>query len=508
MNTCLYAHYNAKQEVSSYVFVFLKQIQELGFDIIFISNSAVQQRYRQQLEVQFGCTVIERENKGNDFGAWQHAINNRLIPEGTEQLLLTNDSIFGPLFDLEPFFQQMSEASPDYWGFTDSIQGGWHLQSYFLCLSRKVFTSHAFHTVFSQDFGNITKKEIIRNGEILLSQTLQTAGFEGKTVIRYDDLARARNVTEKHNPTHYFWRDLIEKYRFPFIKKDLLIENPEDFPDILDAYDLIAQVSSYNLDLVKEVYIATKKNTARAAGSVLKPLVLCHIFFTDIALHFIEQLTALSAYNAFFVFNISEALERSSHFSDLLKGLFPNSIIINMPNKGRDIGGKLSALDLALKLNVESDVCLVIHDKKSQHIDAGALWRDELFKIIDPANLPGVFRHFADDQQTGIVCSKRYIQNEYIPEKDSFGCTSGRQLKHLIEKYSISTKDYNFVAGNIFWIRSSLFREFFAHRSLYDIRAELEMGNALDFGKGTYIHAWERAMSWIATSQGYKIYGI
>ena len=230
-------------------------------------------------------------------------------------------------------------------------------------------------------------------------------------------------------------------------KKDLLIENPEEFPDILNAYEVIESLSDYDLDLVKEVYIATKKNTALAAGSALKPLVLCHIFFTDIALHFMEQLTALCSYNAFFIFNISEALARNVHFTDLLKGIFPDSIIISMPNKGRDIGGKLSALNLALQLNIDSDICLFIHDKKSQHIDAGELWRDELFKIIDPTQLPKVFQQFATDNETGIVCSKRYIQNEYIPDTGSFTCTSNKQLKYLIGKYEIDTKNYNFVAG-------------------------------------------------------------
>lgn len=491
------------------MFVFLKAIQDLDFDIVFISNSPVLPQYRKRLVAEFGCTVVERENKGNDFAAWQHAIKNRLVPEETEFLLLTNDSIFGPLFHLEPMFRRMmSEKSIDYWGLTDSIQGGWHLQSYFLCLSRKVFTSHAFQTVFNQDFGNIPKKEIIRTGEIHLSQTLLTAGFEGKPVIKYEDLARARNVTEKHNPTHYFWHDLIVQHQFPFIKKDLLIENPEEFPDILNAYEVIESLSDYDLDLVKEVYIATKKNTALAAGSALKPLVLCHIFFTDIALHFMEQLTALCSYNAFFIFNISEALARNVHFTDLLKGIFPDSIIISMPNKGRDIGGKLSALNLALQLNIDSDICLFIHDKKSQHIDAGELWRDELFKIIDPTQLPKVFQQFATDNETGIVCSKRYIQNEYIPDTGSFTCTSNKQLKYLIGTYEIDTKNYNFVAGNIFWIRSSLLKDFFAGRALFDIKAELEAGNALDFRNGTFIHGWERAMSWIATSQGYKLYGI
>jgi hypothetical protein len=108
----------------------------------------------------------------------------------------------------------------------------------------------------------------------------------------------------------------------------------------------------------------------------------------------------------------------------------------------------------------------------------------------------------------GLVCSGRFIQNEYNEKKEAFLCTSDQQIKALLKKYAITLHDYDYLAGNIFWIRTKLLEDFFRERSLFSIRSELEKGNALDFGKGTFIHSWERIMSWISTSQGYKIYGI
>jgi hypothetical protein len=40
------------------------------------------------------------------------------------------------------------------------------------------------------------------------------------------------------------------------------------------------------------------------------------------------------------------------------------------------------------------------------------------------------------------------------------------------------------------------------------IREGLESGNALDFTRGTNIHAWERLFSLLANAQGFKVSGI
>ena len=140
--TCLFVHYNAGMGINQYIITYLKHLSDLGFEIIFISNSQVKQEYKNLLIASVNkCSIFERENKGADFGAWKWAIENNVIPEDTDHLLLTNDSIFGPLFSLSPIFETMlAQSDIDFWGLTDNYELGWHLQSYFVCFSKKVFT--------------------------------------------------------------------------------------------------------------------------------------------------------------------------------------------------------------------------------------------------------------------------------------------------------------------------------------------------------------------------------
>lgn len=219
-----------------------------------------------------------------------------------------------------------------------------------------------------------------------------------------------------------------------------------------------------------------------------------------------RKLMLIADANTRFFINIQgDSKEHRALYKNVRNNL-NNAYVLTTPNKGRDIGAKLMLMDLLFRLDFPSDYTLIIHDKKSPHLENGDYWREELFKIIDPKYISQVFETF-EKERAGIVGSVKYIQNEY-DASGTFACNCNDKIKELLKKYNIQTSNYDFVAGNIFWIRTDLLKSFFIERPILQIRSDLESGNALDFSNGTYIHSWERLMSWIATSQGYSIYGI
>lgn len=239
-------------------------------------------------------------------------------------------------------------------------------------------------------------------------------------------------------------------------------------------------------------------------------LVLCHLFYEDLAFKIVKKLQSLNEETTFFFFNLGGTLSKNTELINTISSSLLNKIIIQVPNTGRDIGAKLRLYQLAQSMQIDHDYILILHDKKSPHIKDGEQWGDELLKIIEPGHLNQVFSIFEQQENVGIICSADYIQNEYSKDTGSFLCTSNKIIKSVLQKYQIKTSNYNFVAGNIFWIRSTLLNTFFKTKVSTDkIIASLEKGgNVVDFSKGTNIHAWERIMCWIATSQGYSIYGI
>jgi len=399
-----------------------------------------------------------------------------------------------------------SRPDVDFWSLTESYEGGWHLQTYFLCLSKKVLNSGALKYIFNG--GELNNPQISESSDVELTKILSAAGFKGMAFIPYSELNPNLEQSNANNPVRFLWDRLIEQFDFPFVKKELLLDNPENIQNTDKVFALIQQCSSYPIENIKQsisdyLFLHDSQKTFPNKISVL-----CHLYYPGSVYYFLTRISAVKSPQTQFIFNLSSFLYYNEFFCEMLMKHFPGSVVLYTPNQGRDIGGKLAAFDALLKSGIPSDYSLVIHDKLSPHSPTGIAWRNKLLKMIDPDVLPKVFRTFNEDKKAGIITTRELIKNEFDPSTKTFMCTSNPNLWNYIEKYNLTTSDYNFAAGTIFWIRTEVARNFFLSHPPLSIRKELEKGNSLDFFKGTNTHAWERLFSFIVHAQGFKTIGI
>jgi lipopolysaccharide biosynthesis protein len=237
-DTCFFAHYDNQDRLADYVWYGLEELRKCGFDIIFVSTSDLDQVTKNHLRTL--CTdVIVRENAGLDFGSWcsafqKHGGNVR------GRLLLLNDSVYGPLFSLQSTLADLTRRSADFYGMVESLDITPHLQSWFVLFENRVISHPALGEALMQPFGQMTKREIIEQGEIGLSQRLVAAGFRYEALYKASCAGRVAQSVPV-NPMHHLWREMIQRYQVPFLKVELLRDNP-------------ARV--YDLDLAKEVVSA------------------------------------------------------------------------------------------------------------------------------------------------------------------------------------------------------------------------------------------------------------
>lgn len=173
-------------------------------------------------------------------------------------------------------------------------------------------------------------------------------------------------------------------------------------------------------------------------------------------------------------------------------------------NQGKDIGGKLILMQLLFSLYPDTPYTFLLHDKRSYQKQSGRWEKEGLFSILEPAKFSAIAAAFDRDPGLGIACATGYIRNEYLGD-GRFDTPNSDLLSRLMRQYAIPDRDLRFVAGTMFCIRTSLLREFFSGYTALDVRATLEHGNVLDHEHGTMTHCWERMLSWVATSAGYKI---
>lgn len=104
----IYMTYNKNGIIDDYIVYMLKQLVNVSSDIIVVSNKKLKQREKEKIA--FVSEYIERGNEKFDVGAYSQVIkelyDKRQIYE-YDELVLINDSVFGPFFDLNDMFSAM-----------------------------------------------------------------------------------------------------------------------------------------------------------------------------------------------------------------------------------------------------------------------------------------------------------------------------------------------------------------------------------------------------------------
>jgi len=226
---CLFAHYDADGQLGAHVRHLLNQIRACGFDIVMATSGhdSVPAPIA-QFCAENGIAVLARPDGGLDFGAWQF-LNAMGFTAGADTVLLANDSVFGPLFALPPVLARLRATGADVWGMADMDDVAWHLQSWFVGMTGAAFHSPAVQRVFAQPFATMSKPEVILHGEIGLGLAIRTEGF--KTAVAWPQARTRLNRVVRRilplNPMHVHWRSVVEQGRVPFIKIELLRDNPQ-----------------------------------------------------------------------------------------------------------------------------------------------------------------------------------------------------------------------------------------------------------------------------------------
>ncbi len=246
-SACLFSHYDPHGRVLPYVLFYLRALHRCGCAIHFVSTAPNLTSEDRKMLGAICAGVYLRPNQGRDFGSWQWALRNIPELEKFDWIILANDTVFGPFFDLAPIFERGMASTFDVWGMTDSFEQRWHLQSYFLAIRSTLLADPTFRSIFAQDFTEMDKATLVRKGEIEFSQAMLKAGFKLGASFPYDRLANPSRLVA--NPYFRFWRELIERQKFPFLK----IEHIRDMKARgIQSWHKVLEPTGYNLRMIEE----------------------------------------------------------------------------------------------------------------------------------------------------------------------------------------------------------------------------------------------------------------
>jgi len=225
---CLFAHFSQSQSLSASVLHYLAQLVQCGLSV-HVALSGMERLDGPDREIldELGIAAYPRPNEGLDFGAWQYLMRTGCADEA-DHVFLANDSVFGPIRDLAPIVATMQSRGLDVWGMIESHEISWHLQSWFICLTRAALARPAIARVFGMPFTQMDKAEIILHGEIGLGTAIRTEALSWGACL--PDRRRGLRKLIAANPMHVDWVSVLACGQVPFIKVELLRDNPARIP--------------------------------------------------------------------------------------------------------------------------------------------------------------------------------------------------------------------------------------------------------------------------------------
>lgn len=199
----IYSFYDKDGIVGAGDLAYLRAMRNLLDQLIIVANGTLEEQSKQILGKLANRLEI-RENKGYDAGGYQHV----LLPmfetgelDQYDELILFNNTVFGPLYPLEDCFSHMEAQDVDFWGMTRDHPPDFpeHIQSYFMAFRKPVFESRVFTDFwkhFSTDF-SIGSVYVIVRWEEIFTELLHKHGFTYASVVKevgpllFDDPLRA-----------------------------------------------------------------------------------------------------------------------------------------------------------------------------------------------------------------------------------------------------------------------------------------------------------------------------
>lgn len=151
---CIYLTYDQQKVVDRYIGYMLKELKTCVDYLAVVCNETEVIRGKEILE-EYADEIFYRENIGFDAGGFKDALFTYLGWEKIlqyDELVLVNDSMFGPFRPMVDIFSEMEEKPVDFWGMAkhgaslseNGIYKPELIQSYFWVIRSRMLHSFQF----------------------------------------------------------------------------------------------------------------------------------------------------------------------------------------------------------------------------------------------------------------------------------------------------------------------------------------------------------------------------
>lgn len=426
----VYVIFDRRGMVEEYVEHALREMRGDAHHILAVVNGALSEEGRVRLEA-VADDILVRPNEG--FDIWGHKagidhLGDRI--EEFDELVLTNDTWFGPVRPYAPVFERMATEELDFWGMTDNVRmkdpskGHGrvpdHLQSFWIAVRRRMFLSEAWRDYWRELPAMSDYFDAVLKHEVAFTQRFEQAGFVSAAAFP------AANYPSRHPAL--FNPDLLIADGCPIVKRRPFFH----WPPYLDRHAVIGRwiagkMASYGYP-IEYLYANLSRNvppkdlnvdlglndvlsdvdTSYDPSRPLRIVVILHIFYVDMTDEMLDRVDTLPGPYDLVVTTQDE--ERAAAI---------RAIIDSRPREGRKVdvrvvesndGRDQSAFLVGCRdvlLEGGYDLVVKLHSKKTPQdgFNVGRAFKEQQFMnlLSSPGYTANVLGLFQREKGLGIV---------------------------------------------------------------------------------------------------------
>lgn len=185
----IFASFSQKSIIEDYVVYYLKELSQIVDGIIFVMDNPVLDGEIDKIQKYVTYVQCERHNE-YDFGSYKRGwsyLKQKDFFKDVEELILCNDSCYGPYTPLNKVFYEMNARgnSVDFWGIHRNSEICDHIQSFFYVFKKQVFNNPVFDEFILAVKEEIDVLGVILNYEARFTNILENEGFLWDTYVDY-----------------------------------------------------------------------------------------------------------------------------------------------------------------------------------------------------------------------------------------------------------------------------------------------------------------------------------
>ncbi|MDD5705955.1 MAG: rhamnan synthesis F family protein [Kiritimatiellae bacterium] len=518
------------------VFLLRDMMQNLSRLVVVVNGTLSDEGWRRLSE--FTGEIYVRPNEGFDVGAWQEALAGHVGYDRLadyDDLVLFNDSFFGPLYPFATVFAEMDRRGHDFWGL--SVHGETpgtglcpygnrprYLQTYFLVFGKRVLSSNDFRA-FWQDLPRFRHfDELADRFAAVLTRHFADRGFAWSAYCETADLEGP--PVKNFDPHTYALHELVAHRKYPVIKRRSFLVSRTEYLRHCGGAELRATVehvrrhSNYDLRLVfrhllrrydpgalKESlgldYVFATDDAAPALPTGRRIAVVAHLFYPDQFERCAATLCAIPPEIDLIITTDTE--EKRSQLEALVKRPdTARTTILQVEPRGRDWGAFLAG---CRPLLADHDYLCFVHDKTSpqkEYATVGAAFRELLWEnmLASPGYVRRIVAAFEADPSLGLLVPPPPMHGTYFKSSMDAWTVCYEATCRLADRLGLPAHPGRqrspIAVGSVFWCRTAALEPLLAAPWKYaDFPAEPLPHD------GTLNHALERILPYVAQARGF-----